>query len=473
MGGLFGILNNSRSALEATQNALAVVQNNVSNASTAGYSNQLPTFEAQSFNPAAGLLGGVNSGASQSTDNLYIDNSVWTQSSLQGNFTAQSSALSSIQSMFDVTGQTGVLGALNSLFQSFSSWATSPDSTASQQDVLTKAQSLAQQFQAASKSLSQTTTQLNQQIGSTVGQINTLAARIATDNAAIAQSNGPDPNLQANLQSSIQSLSQLADVSVSYASNGTATVLLGGQTALVIGDQQHSIQANFSTPSAGNAGAIPDAQILDANGTDITGQISQGKLGGLLYVRNTVLPQLQGNSQQQGALNVLAQQVADRVNQVLTGAQTTSGQPGTALFTYNNASPVNIAATLAVNPALTPAGLAPADPGPPPVGNGAALALSNLGNSTAAADEINGQTILEFAAGIAAQVGQETSDAQTNQTLHTTLLAQAQSFQTQVSGVSLDAEAVLVLQLQKGYDAASKMVSVVNSLTTSLLNAVG
>ncbi|HUA85577.1 MAG TPA: flagellar hook-associated protein FlgK [Bryobacteraceae bacterium] len=472
MGGLFGALNSSVSALDALQNALDVAQNNVSNSSTPGYSNQIPTFEAQPFNVSGGLDGGVNSGPTQSTDDVYADQAVWTQLAQQGNYTAQSTALSSIQSLFDVTGQTGVLGALNNLFQSFSAWSTDPDSSSNQQDVISQAQAFAEQFQSAASSLSQTTTQLNQQISGAVGQINSLASQIATDNAAIAQSQPPDPNVQANLQAAIENLSQVADVTVQYASNGTATVLLGGQSELVVGSQQYSIQANFANATGGNANAVPNAQILDSNGDDITADISQGSLGGLLYVRNTVLPSLQGNGQQQGSLNVLAQQVADQVNQILTSAQTTGGQAGTALFTYDAASPVDVAATLAVNPSITGDELAPVDPGPPEVGNGAALALSNLGNSTASTSATDGQTILEYSASIATQVGQQASDAQTGQTLHTQLLAQAQSVQTQISGVSLDAEAALVLQLQEGYDAAGKMVTVISSLATTLINMV-
>jgi flagellar hook-associated protein FlgK len=241
----------------------------------------------------------------------------------------------------------------------------------------------------------------------------------------------------------------------------------------VLGQQQYSISANFNNAgTGGNANAVPDAQILDSSGQDITGQISQGSLGGLLNVRNVTLPSLQGDGTQQGALNILAQQVADRVNTILSSAQTTGGQPGTALFTYSASSPVDIAATLSVNPAITGADLAPADPGPPAVGNGAALELSNLGNSTASADQINGQTILSYTSSIATAVGEQASQASTNQNLYTQQLAQAQSVQTQLSGVSLNAEAVQLTELQQGYDAAGKMVSVIDSLASTLINMV-
>lgn len=44
--------------------------------------------------------------------------------------------------------------------------------------------------------------------------------------------------------------------------------------------------------------------------------------------------------------------------------------------------------------------------------------------------------------------------------------------QTQISGVNLNAEAVNVQELQEGYQAAGKMVSVVDNLTQTLLNMV-
>jgi len=474
MGGLLGSLESSIGAFLTYENAIAVTQNNVSNASTPGYSSQTATFESMPFAPGQGLQGGVQAGPTLSTDNFYADQAVRAQLSYQGNYAAQSTALSSIQGLFDVNGQTGVLGALNSLFQSFSAWSASPDTPSAEQAVLNSAQALAQSFQSTANTLSQITTGANQQIGSTVQQINSLAAQIAADNQQIRSGSQRDPGLEANLNNALNSLSQLTDTTVTFNSDGTATVLLGsGQAPLVIGTQQYTLQANFSgSGSSGNAGAVPDVQILDSNGQDVTGQISQGTLGGLLAVRNGTLASLQGNATQQGSLNQLAQQVADDVNSILTSAQTSTGAKGVALFTYNNASPVGIAQTLALNPNITPDALAAASPGPPPVANGAALELANLGNSTDPAFEINGQTILQFASGIATQVGQQTSDAESNQTLHTTLLSQAQAVQTQISGVSLDAQAAQITILQKGYDAIGKVVSVIDDLTSTLLNMV-
>jgi flagellar hook-associated protein 1 FlgK len=350
---------------------------------------------------------------------------------------------------------------LNNLFQSFSAWSASAGDPNARQDVLAKAQSVAAAFQDAASSLSQATQSVNQQLTSTVQQINSVAATIQSYNVAIQQGGKADAGLDAQLHSALESLSQLGDVAVRFESDGTATVLLGGQTPLVIGNQFSPISV-----SVNNSGA----HILDSNGIDVTSQISGGNLGGLLSVRNTILPSIQGDSTQQGSLNTLAQKVADRVNQILTSSNVSSGPPavpGQALFSY---SATSVASTLALAPGITVANLAAIDPGPPAVANGAALRLSNLGTSTAPADLINGQTILQFYGSIAQKVGQTVANANDGQTVHTQLLAQAQSFRTQLSGVSLDQEATDVLELQRGYQAASKMVNVIDTLTQSIIN---
>ncbi len=470
MGGLFSSLSNSVDALRSIESALAVSSNNVSNASTPGYARQVAQLESQAFNLSDGLTGGVTFGGTQSTQDEYTNQAVRTQLSAQGYYTGQSNPLSSIQSLFDVSGQTGLTGSLNSLFQSFSAWAATPNTTTAQ-SVLSQAQSVAQSFQSAAASLSQVTNSVNQQITSNVSQINTLTTAIQQANIAIQNNPTADAGLDANLHASLESLSQIADITVSFQPNGTATVLLGGQTPLVIGTQQYNIQASFAASGTATiSNATPDARILDSSGQDITSDISQGSLGGLLNVRNTVLPSLQGDGQQQGALNQLAQQVADRVNSILRSAQTSSGQAGSPLFTYNAASPADVAQTLALDPNITAATLAPASPGPPAVSNGAAQQLAGLGNSTASADQISGQTILQYLSNMATQAGQNASDAQTGSNLHAQLLTQSRTLQTQVSGISLDAEAAQVLQLQQGYQAAGKMVSVINTLSDALLN---
>lgn len=471
--GLFANLTNSVKALNAFEQSLEVAQNNVSNASTAGYAKQLATLNALPFNPGTGLLGGVQAGAPQSTRDEYLEQAVQYQNSSVGNYTAQAHALGGIQPIFDVTGQTGIIAALNSMFQSFSAWSANPDSAAARQDVLSKAQDLGQSFQQAASVLSSVTSNVGNQITSTVSQINTLAAQVQAYNVQHIQSGAADSGLDAHLHDTLESLSGLAGITARFESDGSVTLLLGGQTPLVIGSHQYSLQAaNFTPAAPTNPNATPSIQILDANGQNVTGNVLGGTLGGLLTVRNSVLPSLQGDSQQAGALNLMAKKVADRVNQLLASGTDPSGNAGAPLFTYDASSAVNTARSLAIDPNITANTLAALDPGPPQVANGIALLLSGLGDSTAATDTIGGKSILDFLNSQTQTIGQQVANATSSQTVAQQSLTQAQAMRTQVSGVSLNEEAVNVMELQRGYQAISKMITVIDGLTDTLINMV-
>jgi flagellar hook-associated protein FlgK len=51
-------------------------------------------------------------------------------------------------------------------------------------------------------------------------------------------------------------------------------------------------------------------------------------------------------------------------------------------------------------------------------------------------------------------------------------VTQAQALRAQVSGVSLDEEAIRVMELQRGYQSMSKMISVINGLADTLMQMV-
>src|SRR5205814_1543832 len=194
-----------------------------------------------------------------------------------------------------------------------------------------------------------------QQIQQTLAQINSLTSQLRDDNAQRLSGNTNDAGLDAQMNSIVEQLSEYANITATTQPDGSVTVLLGGQAPLVIGAHQYDLSASFSTAASAPAtvpGGIPPARILDAQGHDVTSYVSQGKLAGQLDVYNNVLPSVGGNAYQQGDLNLLAQSVADRVNQILTSGNISDGPPpvpGVALFSYNPAKTSAIAQTLTLN----------------------------------------------------------------------------------------------------------------------------
>jgi flagellar hook-associated protein 1 len=466
MGSLFSALTSAGQSLQAFEQAMDVTENNVTNANSPGYADQVPQMISQSF-------GGVQE-QTQDTRDSYADTAVQQQLSLQGMYQQLQTTLAPLQNVFDVSSSSPIPSALNQLFQSFSQWSTQPGNANYQSAVLDAAQQTATAFQQAANQLGTIQTNTTNDIQSTVTQINQDAAAIQSYNESMAQNSTPNAGLSAQLESTLENLSGLANVSVVQGNGGMVTVLLGGQTPLVIGAQVNAISAGNDTASnSGNPGAAPNISIYDSNGNDITSQINSGSLGGLLSVRNSLLPSLIGGGQQVGGLNTLAQGLADSINNVLAQGTTSTAPPyqaGSPLFTYNSSAPAGIASTLAVSSTITGSQLAAASPGPPFTANGTALTLAGLDTSTPG--PVNGEGFTEYFGSLVSTVGNAVNNANTAATAQAGLVAQAKSLQQQVSGVSLDEEAVRLVQLQGSYQAASKVVTVIDELTQSLMTMI-
>jgi flagellar hook-associated protein 1 FlgK len=474
MGNLFSALNAASQSLQAFERAINVTQNNVTNANSPGYADQVPQLISQGFQSDTAINSGGVQEVTQDTRSTYADTAVRQQLSLQGMYQQLQTTLAPLQTVFDVSSSSAIPSALNQLFQSFSQWSTQPSNANYQSAVLDAAQQTASAFQQAAVQLGQIQTSTTNDIQSTVAQINQDAAAIQGYNQQIAQNSQPNAGLSAQLESTLENLSGLANIQVLSGIGGTVTVLLGGQTPLVEGTQVNAIQAvNDTASNNGNPGAAPNIKIVDSNGNDITSQITSGGLAGLLSVRNSLLPSLIGGGQQVGGLNTLAQGLADSVNNVLAQGSTTTTPPyqsGSPLFTYNANAPAGIAGSLAVSSTITGSQLAAANPGPPFVLNGAALTLAGLDSS--APGPVQGQGFTQYFSSLTAAVGNAANNANTQATAQSQLVAQAISLQQQVSGVSLDAEAIRLVQLQSSYQAASKVVTVIDSLTQSLMTMI-
>ena len=140
------------------------------------------------------------------------------------------------------------------------------------------------------------------------------------------------------------------------------------------------------------------------------------------------------------------------------------------LFTYNTSDATATAASLSVDPSVTPDQLAAISPGPPSVSNGVPLALSALASPVDDADKVKGLSFSQFYGQLAGRVGTALNDATNNQEVQQSLLSQAKEMRQQYQGVSLDEEATILMQFQRAYQATSKFLSVLDQLTENAIN---
>jgi flagellar hook-associated protein 1 FlgK len=453
MGGLLSALANSAGAFSVYDQEFTTISNNISNANTPGYANQSLALEAKPFDPSEGTTGGVTSAGLLSSRSEYLEQNVRNQQTLLGDSQQTASDLGEIQPLFDPNSTTGVAGTLNSFFNSFSQLSVNPNDEPTRQNVISAAGQVAQSFNEAANGIAQVADGVQSQTGSTVTQINQLASEIANLNSQYQgdSASAQDAGLDAQMHTDLESLSTLTNFSIVQSSNGTFNVFLGGQTPLVIGDQQYQISAGFSSGQT---------EILDSQSNDVTSEITGGSLGAMIQENNTTLP---GYMTQ---LNTLAQTFADQVNgQLSQGLDESGATPTTNLFTYDQ--PSDAASTLAVTD-IAADQIAAASAGAPG-GNGNAVAVAQL----ASAAVVGGTSTFTQAFGnLSAQVGNDVANAQQEQTDDQDLVTQAQTQRQQVSGVSLDAQAAELIQFQQSYEAVGQMVTVLNSLTQTLLDIV-
>ena len=449
MPGLFNTLTTAADAMGVFSQALNTVSNNIENAGTAGYARQDFTVLAQPFDPKVGLPGGITAGDVQNSRDEYAEQTVWTDQEGFGLADQSVTELSALEPLFDVTGDSGIPKALNAFFQSLSALSVSPNDSVARNNVLSSATELAQQFNTTATGLGNASLNLNSKISSAADTINSLPRQIASLNSQIdsdAQSRS-DPAVDASLHTALENLAEYVNFTVLHQPGGAFTVLMDGQTPLVMGDRQYAIQAS---------GASGAAVVKDAFGNDVTAQLAGGRLAALVNMKNTVLPGYADS------LNQLAAGISDQVNNALLNGVDQSGNQGTQLFSYNSAS--NAASTIQVT-GITTDQLAAALPSAPG-GNGNALNLAALDNSP----QIGGMTFTQCYSSLASQVGQSLDAATENQTTQQDLLDQARTTRSNAEGVSLDVEATKMLEYQRSYQATAHMVTILNDLTQTVMD---
>ncbi len=451
MGNLFTSLVNSTGALQVFGRSFNVLQNNITNANTPGYVKQDQVLLSLPFDLERGMAGGVLAGPMVNARSSFLEQSVRSQNELLGAAEQHANNLGVVEGQFDLTSSFGVSSALNGFFNGFSQLAVNPNDTVSRQGVIDLAGQAASAFRQAALGLQDVSTNINRQTQDTVAGINRLTAQIAGINRVYRANAGAsaDAGLDAQLNAALEELFGLANYTLVRTADGGANVYLGGQTILVMGDRQYAVAADLSTPQA---------VIRDAAGTDVTGQVTGGRLGALVEEKNTTIPGYLND------LNAVAVAFADNVNATLAqGVDRNGSPPPYGLFSYNPNAP---AATLGVNP-LVPdqiaAALATA-----PGGNGNAIAMAQLGNAAVA----GGFTLQQAFGALGAKVGRDVANARNEQSQYTDTLAQARQFRQQTTGVSLDEEAAKLLQFQQAYQAVGKLITVINDLTDSVMNII-
>jgi flagellar hook-associated protein 1 FlgK len=458
---LFGILSTAARGLETQRVGLDVTGQNIANINTPGYSRR--TLDIVAVPPATrdSAGGGADVATIRSQRDRLVERRLQLETSGSSQYSTIADTIGQIESAIG-TGSSSLDSRLNAFFDSATSLADRPTDAVARQDVLLQASSLAKSFNGTVSRLQQIGRETDQRVISTVGDINSLTDRIAKLNGIITTSPDPGASLHAQdeQQDLVNQLSALTDVRVSFRSEGGVDLDTASGRSLVIGGTAYAMSLG-TTGVGGN-------HTVSIQGADITSTLTGGSLGGLISVRDTTLP---GYIQ---SLDGQASALAAAVNAVQTAGYDLDGNAGQAFFTFSTPPQgvVGAAAALQVNPALAANGrlIAAAGTAQPGDNQGArAIAAVRearlLDNGTSTLIDSWGQFV--------GRVGLDVQSAGQERDVRTQIVGQLQSLRDQVSGVSLDEEALNLTKFQRAYEANAKLFAAVDDATQTLLNMVG
>jgi flagellar hook-associated protein 1 FlgK len=290
----------------------------------------------------------------------------------------------------------------------------------------------------------------------TVQQVNQLTSQVANLNQQIQMVSNSSDNpgsLEDQRDVDLTNLSNLIDTAVIYSNNGTVSVTTTNGALLVSGNQSDALTTQINSATGMND--------IYAQGSNITSTIAGGQLQGLISARDEGIPSAQSS------LDNLAAGLISAVNKQQNSGYDMTGGQGADFFTpFTPTTPGSnsgAAATMAV--ALTDPDQVAASSDGTQGSNGNASAMADLQNATI----VSGQTAGDYYSNLIDQVGNDVSNATSEQEAVGLVLQQLTNQQQSISGVSLDQEATNLITYQQAYEAAARVISTVDELNSAAI----
>jgi flagellar hook-associated protein 1 len=451
MPGLTSSMLIATQALLAQESALNTTSNNIANASTPGYTREVPVLEAVAPEVEGGVAygQGVTLESVQSVRDELLQLRIYSETSQQSGAQAQLNNLQQVQNLFGSTSS-GIGSDITNFFNSLNSLSTDPTDLSQRQAVLTAAGNLAGDFQSTSSQLTSIQQNLNLSVAQSVSQINTLTSQIAQLNgqvAAMQQLNQEPGAIEDQRDVLIGQLAQVANISVTQSQQGGVTITTSDGSALVVGGQSFNLQA--SPDSNGT-------EQIYAAGSNITSSFTGGQLGGEINVRDQVIPGVLSS------LDALASGLAANVNAAQQQGYDLNGDAGQNLF--NPVTGPGAAANLTV--AISDPSLIAAS------SDGSAGSNGNIANLLAVQNQTlaSGQTPLDAYSNIVFNVGNVTSQAQSASSATQLSLTQLTDQMGAETGVSIDQETMNLISFQHAFQAAARVITTIDELSQTVLS---
>ena len=319
-------INNSLSGLAASQQALAVISQNVANANTEGYSKKVAN---QSTTIVAGVGNGVRIDEVTRLADSFLSAEVRRAASEDGEAKALHELTQLLQNLFGAPGNDlSVADDVSRFSTSLEALANNPENAGLRFSVLSEGQRLAENISKLAESAQSMRREADGQISDAVTRVNSNVLRVHDLNLQISRgiaNNLPTVDLEDQRDLAIRKIAEDIDIQTFQRSDGRIVVATGSGQELVGDGPSALIYNRAASVEAGTVWGEMRVSALGPNGapltagveivsagvsSDVITSVTSGRIAGLLEMRDGILADFAEQTES------LAAKLRDEVNAI-------------------------------------------------------------------------------------------------------------------------------------------------------------
>jgi flagellar hook-associated protein 1 FlgK len=450
MGTIATLFELGRQGMLASQAGMQVAGSNITNVNTEGYSRQRLDMVPQLPQVLAGFdLGGALSGDTlRQIRDEFTDRQFRSQNSLKFQYQTEETILSQMEGIMPADNEAGLRAMLAEFWDAWDRLANDPENSVARDDIFNKADTLATTYRRIHREIVNLQRGVEDEIEASVSKINSLAQQLAKLNAA---DQGDNLAVVDHRNRLIDQLSEQVNIQFNMDGKNTAVTIGGINVIGGVDSFDFRLERTLDDQGVG--------QITFSMGTTnpIEVNVTSGTLGGLIRVYNGDIR----DTLERLDTQVLA--IVDQVNALHQTGYNLDGVTGMNFFTTGilGAANFKIDPVIAGNHDL----IASSDTLGESGNAGIALAISALRD----AKIVGSQTIEEHYRSMLANLGGRIQESRFLKNSQTKVVNHLEMKRESVSGVSIEEEITMMMQLEQSFTAASRLVAMADELTRTLL----
>ena len=464
MSKISAMMDTGKRSLMNSQTALQTVGHNIANKTTEGFSRQrVELLSNQPIGEGKLQIGmGARAGVVTRVNNPWLEKQMQREGTNMGYEDARSEAMGRVEQVYNEQNNKGLNQYVTDFFNSFRELSNNPESLASRTMVRESATAMTNDFTRLTEQLHAVQEDIDGQLRTSVEEINQITKEISSLNEKVQtiEIQGIPANDERDRRDLLlKKLGEKIDISWAEGKDSLVTVTAGRTAILVSGTSCSELKA-AATNTRNRVEVFFKGTGTPAN---ITDQITGGRIGGILQVRDQVIEDLLDQADK------MAYTMAKEVNTAHVEGFDKYGKPGVLFFEMPEgmkgaASSMSLNKTLFNDVGRIAAASKPNAPGDNTVANviSSIQYQQVMDGGTATMDDYYNTQV--------GQVGALTQRAIKAQESQKNMMSQLTNIRESISGVSLDEETTKMIEFQKMYDASARLIRTADEMFDTVLN---